>query len=295
MLHGHGVVAFGTVSHVFDVRLGTGPPHAVHFLAGVAGGLCFLDCSAVHDAPAPQDHVVRAVLAHLQPGGFLLNTWGSHGQQRQSETVHGSALLQQGNGFFAKRAVVVNQGNFLAFELVPTTFFFGDGLHDGVSGHPVGTSNGEVPLEHGAVSALAAAIAHGHHRNFVCRCFLGDGKGCAGRQWLHKRCALAFEAFVAFDAACCVVAGFTLFKREFDAVDTTARIDQLEVVHIAVGPWHAIGCVRTRAVGQHRNKLRLGLSECIARCENGCTCGHHGNCEYEFAKLHLSLLKNNEC
>ena len=80
MLHGHRVVAFGTFGHVFHIRLRTGPPHAIHLLARVAGGLCLFDSGAVHHTPAPQDHVVGLVLAHLQPRGFLLDAGCRHGQ-----------------------------------------------------------------------------------------------------------------------------------------------------------------------------------------------------------------------
>ena len=58
VLHGHRVVALGAIAHVLDVRLGAGPPHAVHLLARIAGGLRFLDGGGVHHAPAPQQHVV---------------------------------------------------------------------------------------------------------------------------------------------------------------------------------------------------------------------------------------------
>ena len=181
--------------------------------------------------------------------------------------MHGCTLLQQRNGFFAKRAVVVDQGQFLAFELVKSAFFLGDGLHDGVGCDPVGAGNGEVPFEDGAIRALAAAIAHGHDRYFVDRRFFGDGKGRTRRQWLHKYGAavLALEALIALYAARRVVTGFALFIRQLYAIDAATGVDQLQVVHIAVGPWHTIGRIGPGAVGQYGNELLFGLGEGIAR------------------------------
>ena len=74
------------------------------------------------------------------------------GQQAQLETVHGCALLQNRNGFFAEGAVVINQGNVFALEFVSTTHFFDNVLNDHIASNPVGTGQGEVPLEDIAIS-----------------------------------------------------------------------------------------------------------------------------------------------
>jgi len=48
--------------------------------------------------------------------------------------------MQDRNGFLAKRAVVVDEGDMLALEFVGTTQFFGDFLNDDVPSHPIGAS-----------------------------------------------------------------------------------------------------------------------------------------------------------
>ena len=261
MLQGNGVVPFGTIGHIFHIRFCTGPPHTIHLLARVTCSLCFFNSSAVHHTPAPQERVIRFGLTDLQPGRLLLHTRRRHGQQLQVEAQLRRTLLQQRDGFLAKWAVVVDQCQLLALELVKAAFFFADGLQDGVCRHPVGTGNREVPLEDAAVSTLTAAIPHGHHRYLVGRCFFRDGEGCTGRQWLHQCGTAVFtlEALVTLYAARRVITRFALLKAELDTIDTTPHIDQLEVVHIAVGPWHTIGGIGAGAVRQHRYELLFGL------------------------------------
>ena len=145
------LIALGTLAHVAHVRLCTGPPHAIQFLAREAGGLRFFQGGGVHHAPAPQQHIVRTRLAHLQPGGFLLDAGRGHGQQLQVETVHLGAFLQQRNWLFAERAVVVDQRNFLALELVHAAGALADVLDQDVGGGPVTAHQREVPLEGHAV------------------------------------------------------------------------------------------------------------------------------------------------
>src|SRR5512146_88512 len=66
------VVALRAVARRDDVGLGAGPPHAVHLVARIAGGDRLLDCRRVHHAPAPEEHVIGALLADLQPRRLLL-------------------------------------------------------------------------------------------------------------------------------------------------------------------------------------------------------------------------------
>ena len=178
--------------------------------------------------------------------------------------MNAAALLYQRNRFFAKGAVVVNQGDFFTLEFLPATFFFGNGLQDGVSRHPIGASDREIPLEYCTIRAFTAAVTNGQHRDFVARRFFSDGKCRACRQGLHKAGVLAFEAFITFDAACGVIAGFAFFIRNFHAIDTAFGIDQFEVIHKAIGPRCAVGCIGASAVGQHGHELFFGL------CQHGC-------------------------
>ena len=74
---------------------------------------------------------------------------------------------------------MVDQANFLAFELVPAALFFGNRLDDGVCRHPVGASNREVPFEDRTIRAFAATITYGENRDFVDRGFFGNGESGA--------------------------------------------------------------------------------------------------------------------
>ena len=232
VLHGDRVVAFGAVADVFDVRLCARPPHAVHLLARVTCGLRFFQSGRIHHTPAPQQNIVGPSLTNLQPGGFLLNTWRGHWQQLQREAMHGSALLQQGNRLFAIWRVVVDQGDFFAFEFVQATFFFTNRLNQHVSGQPIGACQWEVPFENGAVLAFAAAIAGSDQGNFVTGCFFSQCKRNASGQRLEHRCAavLALQTLITLHTPCGVVAGFALLINDLHAVDAALGIDQLEVV-----------------------------------------------------------------
>ena len=294
VLQRQGVVAFGAIAHVFHIGLGTGPPHAVHLVARKARGHGLFEGGGVHHAPTPVEHIVGAVLADLQPGGFLLHAGVGHGQQGQHEAMHGSALLQQRNGLFAIRAVVINQGDFFALEFVKATFFGRQVLDQNVSRAPVGAGQREVPLEHLAVGRFTAAIARGDQGNLVARGFFGQRKRDASGQRLeHGGTAIfAFEALVALDATVGGIAGFALFKRHLHAVDATAGIDQLEVVGIAIGKGHAIGCISASAIHQQGEKLIFGLGQ--SRCGHAGDHSRHGHAgrEGEFTQFqaHQCLL-----
>ena len=191
----------------------------------------------------------------------MLYTRGGDRQQLQVEAMHGGTLLQQRDRLFAIGRVVVDQRDLLALELVQTTFFCSDGLHQRVRRQPIGASQREVPLEHGAILALAAAVAGGDQRNLVARGLFGQGKGDAGGQGLEHGGATVFilQALVALDAAGGVVAGLALFVQDLDAIDATLGINQLQVVGIAIGPGHAVGRIGAGAVGQAGEKLQFGV------------------------------------
>ncbi len=255
------VVALGTFTHVLDVRLGTGPPHAVHLVARVTRGLGFLERGGVHHTPAPQQHVVRAALAHLQPGGLLLHAGGGHRQQLQVEAMHARALLQQRDRLLAEGAVVVDQRDLLALELVQAAFLLAQMLDDDVGGGPVTAHEGEVPLERHAVLRDGQAVTQRDQRDLVLRHLLGQRKGDAGGLRIKQRHAgAALEALVALHTAVGGVAGLALLERQLHAVDAAiAGIDHLQVVLLAIGPRHAVGRVGAGTVRQQREELFLGL------------------------------------
>ena len=225
----------------------------------------------------------------------MLHAGVSHGQQAQLEAVHRRALLQDRDGFFAEGAVVVDQGDVLAFELVDTTGLLADVLDDHVAGHPIGACEREVPLEHATVSRFAAAVTCGDQGDLVAWGFFGQGKGDAGGQRLeHGRAAvLALQALIALHATVGGVAGFAFFKRHLHAVDAAARIDQLEVVDIAVRKGHAVGGVSACAVDQHGEELLFGLGRGHgADQRTGKTGSRHRGGQDELTKLHgLSPVK----
>ena len=256
------VVALGTGAHVAHVRLGTGPPHAVHLVARIAGGLGLLEGGGVHHAPAPKQHVVGTLLAHLQPGGLLLDARRGDRQQRQVKAVHLGALLQQRDRLLAERAVVVDQRDLLALELVQPAQRLGDVLDQDVGAGPVAAHHREVPLEGHAVLRHRQAVAQRHQGDLVGGRLLGQREGDAGGLRVDVgHAGLALQALVALHAAVGGVTGLALLPGQFDAVDAAvARIDHLQVVLLAVGPGRAVGRVGAGAVGQQREEL-LGLRE----------------------------------
>src|SRR6516162_6565642 len=259
VLQGHRVVAGGTGLRRPHVRLGPRPPHAVHLLARIADRDRLLDGGRVHDAPAPQQHVVGAVLADLQPGCLLLDTGMRDRQEQRLESVHLRALLQQGDRLLAIGRVVIDEGDLLALELVEPAFLLGDVLQDDVGGRPIGAEQREVPLEHRAVARLRAAVAHGDDRDLVDRRLLRERKGDAGRERDHIGGAgrtLALEALVAFHAAVGGIAGVAFLEHDLDAVDAAvALIDELVVVSEAVGERNAVRGVGTGPVHQVGDEL----------------------------------------
>ena len=251
-MHGQRVVALGTGTDVLDVRLSTRPPHTVHLVARVAGGLRFFQRRRIHHTPAPQQHIVRLGLTHLQPGRFLLHAGCGHRQQLQLETVHLGALLQQRDRLFAKRTVVVDQRNLLALEFVHAAQALANVLDQDVGAGPVAAQQGEVPLEGHAVLRDRQAVANGQQGNLVARCFFGQGKGDAGALRVnHGDAGAALQTLVAFHAAVGCIGGFAFLEGNLHAVDAAiACVDHLEIVLLAVSPWDAVRGIGASAVGQ---------------------------------------------
>ncbi|EKD98019.1 MAG: hypothetical protein ACD_23C00622G0001 [uncultured bacterium] len=261
MLHHHRVVTLGTLADIFQIWLCTRPPGTKHFFARVADSLRFLDGGGGHHAPGLQNHVVRAIAAHLQPSSFLLNARRGNRQQLQGETILCSTLLQDGQQLFAKWAVVVAHANFFALELVHTTGLFAKVLQQCITCHPIVADQRKIPFENTSVSRIAAPVARGDHRNLVSREFFGQRKGDAGGQRLKHRgtAVLAFEPLVAFHTTIGGVGRFAFFNQGLDTVDAATHVDQFHIVVVPIGPRRGVRSHRSGAPGQHREKLLFSL------------------------------------
>ncbi len=263
------VVANGAFFRRPDVLLGARPPHAVHLIARVVDRRRFLDRGRVHHTPAPQEDVVRTLLADLQPSRLLLDARMGHRDRRQLVAVHFRAFLQQRDRLATIRAVMVDQRDLLALELVEATELLGQMLDQDVGRRPIGAEQREVPREHAAVRGLRPAIAHADDRNLVARRLLGEREGDAGGERRdHRRAgrALALETLVAFDPAVGGVAGLALLDHELDAIGPAiALVDQREIVAKSVGERNAVWRIRTGPIDQRWNELLIGLRACRRR------------------------------
>ncbi len=259
------LVALGLIACRRHVRFGARPPHADHMVArvGDSGGL--LDGRGVHHAPAPQQHVVGLVLANGEPLRLLLDAGMRHGDCLEREAIELGAGFERRDGLFAVGAVVIDEADLLALELVHAAELFGDVLDGDVGGRPVAAERNEVPHEDGAVTALRTPIAGGQQRDLVAGHLLGEREGDAGRQRgeiAGSGRAFALQALVALHTLVGGVAGLALLRHDLDAVDAAvALIDERPVVGNAVGERNAIGCVGSRAIDQRRQKL-LVLRRC---------------------------------
>src|SRR5215813_16775 len=86
------------------------------------------------------------------------------GQEHHFEAMSLRPLLEKRDWFFAVGAVMIDQGNLLALEVVPSALVLGDVLKEDVGGRPVGSEQREVPLKYRAVARVRAAIPHGDER-----------------------------------------------------------------------------------------------------------------------------------
>ncbi len=148
------------------VLLGAGPPHAVHLLARVAHGHRLAYRDGVHRAPSPQEHEVGAFLAHLQPGGLLLEAGRSDRQRGEVEAIAPRQFLEDANGLPAIRRVVVDQRDLPALE-PGRPHFAGHVLDQHLGRIPVGAHQREIPGEGAAVLRLGTTVAHGDQGNLV--------------------------------------------------------------------------------------------------------------------------------
>ena len=74
-------VALGLIAGRQDIRLGAGPPSANDLVTRVGDRCGFLNGRRIHDAPAPQEHVIWTILPYLQPLRLLLDARVGHGDQ----------------------------------------------------------------------------------------------------------------------------------------------------------------------------------------------------------------------
>ncbi len=241
------------------VRLRTGPPHAHHLVAREADAGRFLDCGRVHHAPAPQQHVVGPVLTDLQPLRLLLDARVSHRDRLELEAMLLGAGLERSDRLLAVRAVVIDEADLLALQLVETAPLLGDVLNGDVRRGPVAADRHEIPGEHRTVAAFRTAVAHGEQRDLVAGHLLGQRERDAGRKRREvrgARRALALHALVALDALVGGVAGLAFFRRKLDAVDAAvALVDHVPVVDHAVRERNAVRRVRSGAIHQGRHVL----------------------------------------
>ncbi len=159
---------------------------------------------------------------------------------------------------------MIDERDLLALEAA--LLLLRDVLQHHVGGRPVGAQQREIPLEHRAVGRLRQAIARGLDRHLVGEGLVRHGERDSGGLRVEARGAraLALEALVALDALGCVVGRLAFFVGELDPVHTAvARVDELEVVLLAVGPGNAQRRELARAVDQQRDELlgRLGLGQ----------------------------------
>ncbi len=170
------LVAVGLIAGRRHVRLRARPPHADHLVARIADGGRFLDGGGVHHAPAPQQHVVGPVLADRQPLRLLLDA-----RMRDRDRLEGEAVLlrqhfERRDRLLAIGAVVIDEADLLALELVDAAELLGDVLDGDVGRGPVGAEQREVPGEHRAVLGFRAAVAHRHERDLVAGTFSVSAK-----------------------------------------------------------------------------------------------------------------------
>ena len=175
------------------------------------------------------------------------------------EAVHLGAGFQQRDRLLAVGAVVIDEADLLALELVEAAEFLGDMLDGDVGGGPVGADRREVPGEDRAVAAFRAAIAHRQQRDLVARRLLGQRERDAGRERAEIGGAgrpLPLEALVALHALVGGVAGLALLHRQLDAVDAAiALVEHVEVVGRAVGERNAVGRIGAGAIDEQGKEL----------------------------------------
>ena len=183
------------------------------------------------------------------------------GKQFEVVAVFFGENRQRRDRLLAVRAVVVHQGDFLALQRLHAAFLLPDVFDERGCLAPVRGGEIENPLEDAPVSRRGAPVAHRVDGQLVHR-RLGDelvsDAGAVGIDQRGARCASVFQPFVALDAQLGVVLRLALFPGDLDAVDAAvARVEQLDVIDIAVGHRDAVRRIRPRAVHEKRDELPI--------------------------------------
>ena len=208
------LVALGGVARRLDVGLGARPPNADEVIHRIADRGGFLDRGRVHHPPAPHQHPVGPQLAaDLQPGRLLLEAGVRDREQRQLVAVGLRELFQRRDRLLAVGAVVIDQGDLLALQVVHAAFLLADVFDQRGGLAPVGHRRVEDVGEHPAVGGVGPPVAHREDRDLVGRGALDQGVGDAGAVGVDHRGAgraVVLEPLVALDAAVVVVGGLAL-------------------------------------------------------------------------------------
>lgn len=103
--------------------------------------------------------------------------------------------------------------------------------------------------------------------------------------------ALGVNILVGYCGQISLGSGAFMAVGAYAAYNCFIRIDELEVIHIAVGPWHAVRGISTGAVWQHGEELLFGLS-LHRSAHHGTDQASRSNCcsHHERTKFHGSLL-----
>ncbi len=97
---------------------GTRPPvtnEVFHWKVDVSG---FLNCHLIHHTPAPHQYIVRALATNLQPLGLLFLTRVVNCELSEFKTVLLRECFECANRLFTVSRVVIDQGDFFAFQVV---------------------------------------------------------------------------------------------------------------------------------------------------------------------------------
>src|SRR5690606_42153884 len=123
--------------------------------------------------------------------------------QQKLEAVQLRALLQQRNRLLTIWAIVVDEGDLLALEVVHAAQLVGDVLDGNIRGGPIRAEGVEIPGEHRSIAAIGSAITSRQQRNFVAGRLFSQGERNArwkGRERSSARRTWIRQTLVALNA-----------------------------------------------------------------------------------------------